>query len=220
MNNIDFYFDFISPYAYLAHYRLPALAQKYGYGVTYKPIDLKAAKLAAGNTAPPTAAMPAKLRFAMADLTRWAQRYGVPLAWSKAPPVTERANIGTFFALDRGVEQAYVAALWGATFGAGGEFNSDEVLSEVARKLDWSPEEFLEFVQSDEARQRYAAGNQEAQARGVFGVPTMMVGDEIWWGNDRLAFLEGFLAANPASERGFTPSRQRRGEGATGEGIC
>ena len=199
MSNIDFYFDFLSPYSYLAQCRLPALADKYGYGVTYKPIDLKAAKLAAGNTGPATAQMPVKMRYAMADLTRWANKYEVPLAFAQVPPVTERANKGTFFAYQKGQGPAYVSALWAATFGAGGEFNRDELLSDVARQLGWSPEEFLEFLQSDTAQRLYQESNKAAHDRGVFGAPTMMVGDEMWWGNDRLDLLEEYLAAHPAS---------------------
>lgn len=198
MSNIDFYFDFISPYSYLAHARLPDLADKYGYTITYRPIDLKAAKLAAGNTGPATVQMPFKLRYAMADLTRWAEKYDVPLAFAKTPPVTERANKGTFFAMDKGQARAYVEALWAATFGVGGEFDSDEVLSEVARQLDWSPEEFLGFLRSDTAEQRYQESNKEAHGRGVFGAPIMMVNEEMWWGNDRLDLLEEYLAAHPA----------------------
>lgn len=198
MSNIDFYFDFLSPYSYLAHCRLPALADKYGFGIHYKPIDLKAAKLAAGNTGPATAQMPVKLRYAMADLTRWANRYGAPLAFANVPPVTERANKGTYFAHRKGQEQAYVSALWAATFGAGGDFNSDGLLSDIAQQLGWSPEEFLAFLQSDTAEQLYEQGNKDAQGRGVFGAPIMMVGDEMWWGNDRLDFLEEYLAAHPA----------------------
>lgn len=199
MSTIDFYFDFLSPYSYLAHCRLPALADKYGYTINYRPIDLQAAKLAAGNTGPATAQMPVKLRYAVADLTRWAKKYGAPLAFAQVPPVTERANKGTFFALERGQVLAYVSTLWGATFGAGGEFNSDDVLSAVARQMDWSPEEFLAFVQSDKARQLYRECNEEAHERGVFGAPIMMVGDEMWWGNDRLDFVEEYLASH--SER-------------------
>jgi len=199
MATIDFYFDFLSPYSYLANSRLPQLAGRYGYGLEYRAIDLNAAKLAAGNTGPATAQMPKKLRYAMTDLARWASRYGVPLTFAKVPPVTERANKGTYFALDRGQGAAYVQALWGATFGSGGEFNSDEVLSGVARQLGWSAEEFLEYVASGSASRRYEEGNRQAQERGVFGAPTMMVGDEMWWGNDRLDFLEEYLAAHPAS---------------------
>lgn len=199
MAHIDFYFDFLSPYSYLAHCRLPELATGYGYQLAYRPIDLNAAKLAAGNTGPATAQMPKKLRYAVADLTRWAERYGIPLAFAKVPPVTERANKGTYFALDRGQGPAYVGALWDATFGSGGEFNSDEVLSRVARQLGWSAEEFLEYVDSATAGRLYAEGNRQAQERGVFGSPTMMIGDEMWWGNDRLDFLEEYLAAHPAN---------------------
>ena len=199
MSNIDFYFDFLSPYSYLAHCRLPALADKYGYAISYKPIDLKAAKLAAGNTGPATVQMPVKLRYATVDLTRWATKYGAPLAFGKAPPVTERANKGTFFAIERGQAREYVSKLWLATFGSGGDFNSDEMLSDVSRRLGWSPEEFLAFVQSDKAQRLYETGNREAQDRGVFGAPIMMVGDEMWWGNDRLDFLEEYLVAHPAN---------------------
>jgi len=199
MSSIDFYFDFLSPYSYLAHCQLPELADKYGYSITYKPIDLKAAKLAAGNTGPATVQMPVKLRYAMADLTRWARKYGAPLAFGKAPPVTERMNKGTFFAIGKGQARDYVKTAWLATFGTGGDFNSDELLSDVARQLGWSPDEFLAFLQSDTAQRLYEAGNKEAQGRGVFGAPIMMVGDEMWWGNDRLDFLEEYLAAHPAS---------------------
>jgi 2-hydroxychromene-2-carboxylate isomerase len=199
VSNIDFYFDFLSPYSYLAHSRLPALADKYGYGISYRPIDLKAAKLAAGNTGPATAQMPVKMRYAMADLTRWANRYGVPLAFAKVPPVTGRANKGTYFAVERGQGQAYVSALWAATFGAGGEFNSDQVLGDVAGQMGWAPNEFFDFVVSDTAVRLYGEGNSQAHERGVFGSPTMLVGEEMWWGNDRLDFLEEYLAAHPAS---------------------
>lgn len=196
MNSIDFYFDFMSPYAYLAHCRLPGLAEQHGYTLSYRPIDLKAAKLAAGNTGPATAQMPMKLRYAMADLTRWAEKYGAPLAFAQSPPVSERANKGAFFAEEKGRSQEYVSALWAATFGAGGEFDSDDLLADVARQLGWSPEEFLEYLVSEKAAQLYDAGNKAAQSRGVFGVPTMMVGDEMWWGNDRLDFLEEYLASH------------------------
>ncbi len=198
MSNIDFYFDFLSPYSYLAHSRLPDLADKYGYGISYKPIDLKEAKLAAGNTGPATAQMPMKLRYAMADLTRWSQKYAVPFAFAKVPPVTSRINKGTFFAIERDQARDYVSRAWLATFGSGGDFNSDELLAGLARQMGWSPEEFLEFTGSDAAQRLYEAGNKAAHERGVFGAPIMMVGEEMWWGNDRLDHLEDYLAAHPA----------------------
>jgi 2-hydroxychromene-2-carboxylate isomerase len=215
---IEFFFDFISPFAYLAHCRLPALADKYGYGLVYKPFNLFAAKLAAGSTGPGTPQIPAKFRYISADLRRWEQKYGVALVmpWlhkpgapltSEKPQVpkevgdTSRANKGTFFALERGQGREYVTRLWGATFGSGGYAGNEGLLRDVARQMGWSPDEFLTFVQSGAAERLYEKSNKEAQSRGVFGAPTMMVGDEMWWGNDRLGLLEEYLAAHPADAR-------------------
>ena len=75
---IEFYFDFRSPYSYLAHTQLPALAARFGALVTYKPIDVLEVMARVGNS-PTTVLCAAKARYAQADLARWAQAYGVPL---------------------------------------------------------------------------------------------------------------------------------------------
>ena len=217
---IEFFFDFLSPYAYLAHCRLPTLADQYGYELVYKPFNMPAAKRAAGNTAPPAPALPVKFRYVSTDLRRWAQRYGVPLnmPWLvnsdasletlkqgiNVPTTgldTTRANKGMFHALDRGQGREYATRLWGGSYGAPGGLlvGSEELLMDVARQLGWSPEELREFVQSDAAEQRYAESTREAIRRGVFGAPTMIVDDEMWWGNDRLGLLEDYLCAHPAN---------------------
>jgi len=196
MPTIDFYFDFVSPYAYLAHFRLPEIAAKHGCDIAYRPIDLKAAKLAAGNTAPATAQMPAKLKYAIADLTRWCARYNAPLEFTTSgPPDSTAHNIGALYAADRGQLAEYVHAMWMATFACGGRLGDEDILRRVATDLGWDADDFLAFTKSDAAASRYAEGNEQAQQRGVFGVPTMMVGDEMWWGNDRLEFLDEYLAA-------------------------
>lgn len=199
MKTIDFYFDFVSPYSYLAHCRLPDIAARHGYAIAYRPIDLKAAKLAAGNTAPPTVAIPAKMKYAMADFTRWCARYNAPLAFTQSgPPDSTPANIATYYAIDRGQARAYVDAMWGATFAVGGRLGDEAILRQVAAELGWNADDVVAFVASDEGARRYAEGNEAAQQKGVFGAPIMMVGDELWWGNDRLDFLEEYLAENGA----------------------
>ena len=196
MKNIEFYFDFLSPYGYLAHCQLPTIAKSHGYDIVYKPFDLFAAKQAAGNTGPSTAQIPAKLKYAMADFERWSKRYGVPFAFSSSgPPQPLLPNKGTFYAQDKGQVAEYVTAMWNATFGSGGAIGSEDIMREVAAGLGWSADDFMTFVNSDEAARRYGEANAEAQERGVFGAPTMMVGDEMWWGNDRLDFLEEHLAS-------------------------
>ena len=197
---LDFYFDFMSPFAYLAHTQLPTLAQKYGLQIAYHAIDLPAAKLAAGNTAPPNVSIPVKLRYLVTDMQRWAQRYGVPLAFPKTLK-SLRLNLGLYFAIDRGRAEDYLWAAWLPTWGQGGDMDDEALIRDVARSMDWNPAEFLGFIESPQARERYALDNRDAQARGVFGAPTMMLGDQMWWGNDRLGFLEEHLATTHGGRR-------------------
>ena len=200
MPTIDFYFDFTSPYAYLANCRLPVLADAHGYSIAYKPIDLKAAKLAIGNDGPANMQLPVKMRYIMADLMRWVQRYGAPFNVGKdASFASERANIGVIYADRKGQARDYVNAVWHASFGSGGSLGSDDLLRQVAGQMGWAPDDLMAFIASEEAQQLYDQGNKEAQAKGVFGVPTMIVGDQMWWGNDRLDFLEAYLAAHPVA---------------------
>lgn len=198
---LDFYFDFMSPFAYLAHTQLPALAARYGLRIAYHAIDLPAAKLAAGNTAPPNVSIPVKLRYLVTDMQRWAQRYRVPLAFPKTLK-SERLNRGLYFAQDRGREDAYVRAAWLPTWGRGGDMGDEALIADVARAMGWEDAEFLAFIDSPQARERYSQDNRDAHARGVFGAPTMMLDDQMWWGNDRLGFLEEHLAATKENAGG------------------
>jgi len=190
---IDFYFDFMSPFAYLARGELVKIATKHDHRIEYRPIELKRAKLAAGNDGPSNQKIPAKLKYMVADLTRWAKHYGIPFN-----PITgqdsDRMNIGTYFAIDRDQADAYVAEGFRLGYVEASDLNADSVLIALADAMDWDSSEFMSFLESEEGRSRYEACNVDAHARGVFGVPIMMVGDEMWWGNDRLDFLDRFLS--------------------------
>jgi 2-hydroxychromene-2-carboxylate isomerase len=138
--------------------------------------------------------MPVKHKYARTDLARWAQRYGVPMKPPKSAD-SARLNKGALFAVDRGQARDYVARAWAKTWGGGGDPADEALLREVARELGWDANAFVAFTTSPEAEARYKASTDEAAKRGVFGVPTFMVGEELWWGNDRMQFLEEFLAA-------------------------
>jgi 2-hydroxychromene-2-carboxylate isomerase len=189
---IAFYFDFLSPYSYLAHQELPKLAARCGCAVEYRPVSLAELKLRAGNTGPSTRDMPIKHKYARTDLARWANRYGVPLKPPKSSD-SARLNRGAFFAIDRNQARDYVARAWAKTWGGGGDMADEALLAEVARELGWDAAAFLAFTVSPSADARYKASTDEAHKRGVFGVPSFVVGDEMWWGNDRMQFLEEFL---------------------------
>ncbi len=189
---IDFYFDFLSPFAYLAHRPLTEIADRHGYAISYKPIDLLRAKIAAGNTGPRNIDIPPKIKYLTADLHRWAERYGVPFNFPKGMD-SERMNIGTLYALEQDRVREYVDAGFAIGWGQGGDMGSEQSLIALAEQMEWKADDFLAFIASTGTRDRYEAINVQAHERGVFGVPLMIVEDAMWWGNDRLEFLDEFL---------------------------
>ncbi len=209
MTRIDFYFDFMSPFAYLARHRLVHLAGQYRADIGYKPIDLPRIKRAIGNNGPSNSQLPVKLNYLVKDLKRWAAMYGIPLGF----PVdlnTERINKGVFYALrQNGDATAYVKEAYQMTWVEGGAPDDEALLKTLALRLGWDPDKFLEFLGSGEARDAYEASNQEAISRGVFGVPTIIIGDEMWWGNDRLFMVEDYLAKSNKKIIRESPSSKR-----------
>lgn len=211
---IEFFFDFLSPFSYLAHCRLPAISEKYGCELVYKPFNMIEAKHAAGNNGPAAPLIPVKFRYICTDLRRWAEKYGVPfdMPWAVRSDATMEelkninlpqtgldttlANKAMFYALENGKGREFADGIWGGSFGSCGLVGSLELLMSVARHIGWSPDVLLEFIQSDAADQRYRNNTREAIDRGVFGAPTMLVGDQMWWGNDRLEMLEDYLASH------------------------
>jgi 2-hydroxychromene-2-carboxylate isomerase len=193
---IDFYFDFISPFSYLAHQRLPRLAARYGYGLEYHMADLAALKRLAGNTAPRMIDMPLKLAYSRVDQKRWAERYGVPITPPARSHDSSWLNRGTFYAAGKNQTADYVTAVWTRMRRDGYDLAEESTWREVARDLGWNTDEFIAAIRAPDSLARYQDASQAAHDRGVFGVPTMLIGKEMWWGNDRLDFLEEYLKAH------------------------
>lgn len=195
--SIDFFFDFMSPFAYLAHGQLCGIADRYERSITYHPIDLPRAKIVAGNTGPSNREIPVKLRYLLADINRWAARQHLPVNFP-ASLDSARMNAGTFYAMEHGQAREYVQAGFDLGWGQGADIGSEATLNALADKLGWSASDFLASVANPEENPDYGASNTLAHERGVFGVPTMTIGEEMWWGNDRLEFLEEYCQSEAA----------------------
>ena len=194
---LEFFFDFMSPFTYLAHRRVAAMARLYERKLRYVPIDLTAAKRAAGNTGPANRDIPVKLRYLMTDIQRWAALEGLPVIFP-ASLDSRRMNIGTLFAVARGEEERYIAECFTRGWGGGADIGADETLKAVASTMQWPAAEFLDYLAAPESQEEYRLLNSEAHTRGVFGVPTILIGEEMWWGNDRLQFVETYLQEQQA----------------------
>ena len=198
---IDFYFDFISPFSYLAWQRVPQLAARYGYALDCHVADLAALKRLCGNTAPRMVDMPLKLDYSRVDQRRWAERYGVPIKPPSGSHDSSWLNRGTFYAAGKKQMPDYMTAVWTRMRRDGRDLAEESSWREVASDLGWNGDELVTAIRSPESLQQYQEASQQAHARGVFGVPTMLIGKEMWWGNDRLDFLEEYLRSNAAGLR-------------------
>lgn len=193
MTTIGFYFDFLSPYAYLAHEEIFALAARNGASVALRP-TLLAALLADGKTRGP-AEIPKKRVYIFKDAYRSAKLHGHPFGLPRTHPFNPLLAL-RLAGLPRsgGEVRKIVAALFAGSWGGGGVALDDE--GEVVRCLDAAGLDGPQLVaeaKGNEAKARLRAATEEALAAGIFGVPTMRVGEEIFWGLDAFGHLERHL---------------------------
>ena len=192
---VDFYFDVVSPYSYLAFGRVERICREAGAELVLRPMLLGAVHNAVGITAP--IEVRSKVSYQLRDIQRWAEYYGLPMRFPEPFPFrtlkTMRAAM-TGEDLEPFVREAF-ALYWeegGAPKGLE-EADEDGPVREVARRIGRDPEEVLEKAASGEAKEALKGATAEALERGVFGAPAFFVGDEMFWGNDRLHFVEAAL---------------------------
>lgn len=191
---VDFYFDFMSPYAYLACTQIGRLSAKYAGTVTFRchAFDMWAARIAAGNTGPSNREQPAKSAALMADMARWAKRYGIPLK-GPAGLKSERLNRGFIVANERGAGIAFIGVAARKVWGEGGDPADPALLKAAAIEVGLDGDAVVAEADSARVGDLYARENRDAQARGIFGAPIFTVDKEVFWGNDRIEFLEEYI---------------------------
>ena len=192
--NLEFYFDFGSPTAYLAHKRLGQLAAQYSLEVEYKPMLLGGVFKATGNNSP--VAIPAKGVYMMAhDLPRFAKRYGVVLNFSAHFPInTLNLMRGAIAAEQMGCAAAYVDCIYDGVWVAGENLGEPDPVQACLEQAGLDAQTLMAASQQPEVKQALIDGTEAAVARGVFGAPTLFIGEEMFFGQDRLDFVEERLA--------------------------
>lgn len=195
MKQVEFFFDVGSPYSYLAYHQLPKIAQAKGADIVWRPMLLGGVFQATGNSSPAT--IPAKGRYSNVDLERWAKHFGVPIQQNPHFPINTlqlmRGAVGMQLRSDAEFHR-YLAAIFSAMFEHPRNLGDLQELAAVLEAAGISPALMLELVQDDRIKQTLRKTTEEAVARGVFGAPTFFVGDEMFWGQDRLHFVEAALS--------------------------
>lgn len=194
---VEFYFDFGSPAAYLAWTQLPALCADAGARLAYKPMLLGGVFQATGNRSP--AEVPAKSRYIRRDFQRHAAAYGVPLKFNPHFPVNTlqlmRGATAMQMAGDAARFDGYCAAVFQAMWVDEQAMNKPEVVAQVLQAAGFDASKLMAHIAETEVKERLKTVTEEAVGRGVFGAPTMFVGDQMFWGQDQLTRIRQMLAA-------------------------
>ncbi len=199
MAKLEFFYDYSSPWTYLAFTKVEEVAQRAGAEVDWRPI------LVGGifNTVNPSVyesrerPVPAKAAYLKKDLADWADFYGLRILFppSVFPVNSVKSLRGALVAVEHGVISAYSHAVFRAYWSDDQDISKDEVLEPIVRSVGLDPTQYFARIAEPTIKDRIRENTEECMRRGGFGSPTMFVGDSMFFGNDRLALVEHALCA-------------------------
>ena len=197
---IDFYFEFSSPYGYLASTQIEALAAETGLSLRWHPILLGPMFKAMGLA--PLVQVPLKGDYAVLDFKRSARLADIPYAQPEPFPIaTVAAARAALHTREHRPDQAagLIKALYRAYFVDGRRIDEEEVVLDVARECGLDPEETAAGIASEATRAGLRKEIEDAMSLGVFGSPFILIGDEPFWGFDRFDHVRKWVAQRNSS---------------------
>jgi len=197
---IELFFDFISPYSYLAWSASRALGERVGHDIEPRPVLLAGILNALGTKGP--AEVPPRRAYMVKDLIRAAHRAGVTMTVPPTHPFNPLAALRVAsLDLDREVRRRIVDALFGAAWRTGVSIESPERVGAVLAEAGIHPAPLLALAGTQDAKDRLRRSTEEAIARGAFGVPTMFVDGEMFFGFDSFPAIEAYVrGADPVAK--------------------
>lgn len=189
---VEFLFDVGSPTSYLAYRQLPGMAERIGATIVWTPVALGALLRSTGNVSP--AELPAKAAWMFGDLQRWARRYGTPFRRNPHFPLNTLLLMrGAVACQNSGELDPYLNAVFDGIWVDGRNLSEPDELRKVLDDAQLDYDRIKAAALSDPVKDRLKANTEQAVERGVFGCPTFFVGDEFFFGQDRLTFVEECL---------------------------
>jgi len=186
-SRIAFWFDFASPYSYLAAMRIEDAAARAGLGVDWRPMLLGPVFKSVGAPLLPLFAIPQKGEYTWKDLARQAAKFGLPWIRPSQFPrngmLAERIMAGHPDAPWTG---AFCRAVFHRSWGLDQNIGSEAVIADALREVGVDPAAAIARAGEDESKLALRLQTEQAVALGIFGAPTMIARGELFWGNDRL----------------------------------
>jgi 2-hydroxychromene-2-carboxylate isomerase len=196
MARVEFFYDYGSPYSYIADSRLSGLVARTGAEVIYRPMLLGGVFKATGNRSPFVEPVAAKRKYFSIELHRCVKHLGVDFTQNPHFPINTLGLMRTAYAARAlGMFEPFHAAIYRAFWTAGADLGSSDVVVDVLNVAGLDGKTIVEAARGDDAKAALRATTDEAVERGIFGAPTFFVGDEMFFGNDRMEWVEEALAS-------------------------
>ncbi|MBU4634009.1 2-hydroxychromene-2-carboxylate isomerase [Pseudomonas chlororaphis] len=187
---VEFFFDLGSPTSYLAYTQLPKICAQTGSQLIYQPMLLGGVFKVTGNASP--ISIPAKGRYMLQDLARYARRYEVPLAFNPHFPINTLLLMRAVTGMQLRHPQRFVAfidCLFRALWVEKRNLNDQATVAAVLSEGGFDPLEVLALTNDEEVKSALKDKTEQALQRGVFGAPSMFVDNQLFFGQDRLDFV-------------------------------
>ena len=187
IKNFEFYFDFVSPYSFLAHIEIRKLEEKESLKIIYKPILLGGLHNLHDIKAP--AFIPAKAKFMIRDCKLIAEKNKTKFKFNSYFPIkTLNLMRGVLVAEEDDMQNYYIDNIFNAVWQDGLNMNDENIIEKVIKNMNVNPKTFSLRSSSQSNKSLLEKKTQEAFEKGVFGAPTFLVNSKIFWGQDRLEF--------------------------------
>tara|TARA_B110000503_G_scaffold39251_1_gene64621 strand:- start:141 stop:719 length:579 start_codon:yes stop_codon:yes gene_type:complete len=181
---IDFYFDFISPYTYLAHKKIQLLPKN--INVNYKPILLGGLHKLEGITAP--AFIKAKLKNMINDCELNAKNNGFDFKWNAKFPLNSLNVMRGCFCINSKIKDQYINTMFNAYWRDNLDITNEEILITLLKECKIDSDNFLKAIKDQLIKDKLKDTTKDAHEKDVFGAPTFIVNNQIFWGQDRLGY--------------------------------
>jgi 2-hydroxychromene-2-carboxylate isomerase len=180
---IDFYFDFISPYSYLAQQKIKFIKNVI---FNYKPVLVGGLHNLQGITAP--AFIKPKLKHMISDCNLIAKKEKSNFIWNSKFPINSLNSMRGYLFINNEVKSLYLNEIFDAYWKKNLDTSNEEILKSILKKCKINPENFFDGIKDPKIKDMLKNVTQEAHNREIFGVPTFVVNNKIFWGQDRLEF--------------------------------
>tara|TARA_Y100001970_G_scaffold8447_1_gene9850 strand:+ start:3424 stop:4011 length:588 start_codon:yes stop_codon:yes gene_type:complete len=185
--SLEFYFDFSSPYAYIAYKEIKKLEKKNSFKIKFMPIFLGGLHKSAGIT--PAAFISLKSKYMIKDTKLISQKKNIKFSFNSYFPIkTVNFMRGVIIAEKDNFEKIYVEKIFNSIWMDGLNMNDPIVINKVLKNIDLNPELFLSKATDQRIKDKLKKLTDEALKKGIFGAPTFLINKKIFWGQDRLAY--------------------------------